>query len=272
MERILKQIILHVSLLFVALGFSATAKAELIEYSFSGTLSTASDVGGLLGVTYSVGDAFTGSFSYDSNIADGVADPNYFSGNGPSIVSSVSLSGHQFTGNSSGSIDLQGDTNTFVHLNSWVSNPFIDLAPSPGRLLMVYFLGRNTSFNDTLPTTLNLADFSSTLMQVHGDTGPGGPAFNLAGTITTLEQTAPIVPEPATITLFATGALGLFGYGWRRKRKTTLAAPTTLSCRCEGQVPHSRLVLCPGPRAARRATGWPSGSYRTRNDQRKYLV
>jgi hypothetical protein len=36
-----------------------------------------------------------------------------------------------------------------------------------------------------------------------------GPNFTLASP----------VPEPSTITLFAVGALGLFGYAWRRRKR-----------------------------------------------------
>jgi len=48
------------------------------------------------------------------------------------------------------------------------------------------------------------------------DTGPWaqpgaiGRAFNLTGAV---------VPEPSTLILLGTGAISLFGYGWRRKRK-----------------------------------------------------
>ena len=54
-------------------------------------------------------------------------------------------------------------------------------------------------------------------------------AFNGAGldfstlNITTQDAINPI-PEPTSLTLLGIGAVGLFGYGWRRKRKTELAA------------------------------------------------
>jgi hypothetical protein len=35
----------------------------------------------------------------------------------------------------------------------------------------------------------------------------------------TINGDAQVVPEPSSIVLFGMGAIGLFGYGWRRKRK-----------------------------------------------------
>ena len=31
--------------------------------------------------------------------------------------------------------------------------------------------------------------------------------------------TVEVIPEPSTITLFGLGAIGLFGYGWRRRKR-----------------------------------------------------
>jgi hypothetical protein len=45
---------------------------------------------------------------------------------------------------------------------------------------------------------------------------PGGPA-EIRAQLTVLQSTA--VPEPTTLTLLATGALGLLGYGWRKRKQ-----------------------------------------------------
>ncbi len=65
---------------------SFSANAEIITVNYSGTLT---DVGSLFGAAASVGDAMTGSFSYDSA--------------GPGTIDSFTVSFGGFTANLSGS-------------------------------------------------------------------------------------------------------------------------------------------------------------------------
>jgi hypothetical protein len=206
----------------VLLGSTGTVNASIQTYGFSGTLEYTSDTAGLLSESFSIGDAFTGFFSFEDNLVDGSPSPEYFTSSSPSIVSSVNVGGYEFIGNRSGSIDLQGSSNTFLLLNGWESDPFVDLGSNPGRLILIVLSGRSSSFNDSLPSELDLADFSSARVQVFGDTGPGGPTFTLTGRINSLAPLNAEVPEPSSLIIWSLLGVGSFCVVRQRIRRVSI--------------------------------------------------
>jgi len=57
-------------LLFSVTIFSTNVSALLVNFNISGQLNSVSDSGDLLGGYFSVGDTFTGYFSYDTDMPD----------------------------------------------------------------------------------------------------------------------------------------------------------------------------------------------------------
>ena len=84
-------------------------------------------------------------------------------------------------------------------------------------------------FGSILTYDLMLNAGVSTELQLAGYNGPGGWVFGITAPDSyrgvTINATVPVpepstvpVPEPSTLTLFAIGAVGLLGYGWRRRK------------------------------------------------------
>jgi hypothetical protein len=75
------------------------------------------------------------------------------------------------------------------------------------------------NFQNTFLTALPSGPFSgnSLLSGTTYNTTNGSITVTSAGTVTYNLQPATGVPEPASLTLLATGALSLVGYGWRRR-------------------------------------------------------
>ncbi len=109
------------------------AEATIIPYSFSGELGNVSDSGNLLGGSFSIGDTFTGVFSYDPNLPDGSPSPTVFTSPANTDMS-VQLAGFSFTSRNE-SVDLFTDSGVLFFINGFDSVPFIDLGNNPGRLM-----------------------------------------------------------------------------------------------------------------------------------------
>ena len=184
-----------------------------IAFTFSGFLHAVSDPANLLGFQYSVGDRFTGSFSYPRDLMDTNPDPLHFHGQDFSrVVSSVTLAGHVFSGNLGGTLRINSSEGQMSITNEYRSAPSV---VSSGRFLEVLFRGATTPFDDMLPTTLSLSDFSNVFIRVRGQSRDFDPrdGFELEGTIDELT----LVPEPSTWIMMATGLLALGFVAWRRR-------------------------------------------------------
>ena len=212
MPLALRSLVVGIAIFAGFAGFGGAAQAiPIILYSFSGELGNVDDSGDLLGGSFSIGDTFTGVFSYDPNLPDGSPSPTVFTSPANTDMS-VQLAGFSFTSRTE-SVDLFTDSGVLFFINGFDSVPFIDLGNNPGRLMTLLFSGESFA-DDVLPSSIDLDDFSGAGFRIFGDTGPGGPTFLLTGDVTSLT----VIPEPSTLTLFVIGLAGL-GFMMRRRRK-----------------------------------------------------
>ena len=217
--------------LMVAAAATTTAQAAAVTYSFGGTLYHVLDLPSL-----SVGDAYSGSFSYDTMAADANPDPGTgFYPNNFSITATVN--GYSFSSSTSvldcpdcGGITVSDQTGAgFVDSLSVMTSPLdgSGFAPVIGPQLNgfapftlgLYLDGPSTIYNsDGLPPTLMLSPFTGYQMFRFRFSNDGGGGNAVAdGTITylTLVTTAP-VPEASTSAMLALG-LGALAFVRRRK-------------------------------------------------------
>ena len=217
-----------------ALMVAATAQAAAVTYSFGGTLGLVVDLPPL-----SVGDTFTGSFTYETTAVDAEPDPSIgFYPNGFSI--NVTVNGHSFSSSTASVLDcptcggislldgpIPSSSDYFIASNSRFGAAVPTSAPVIGPQidgimpfeLSVDLGGPVTLYDsDALPPTLALSSFSADRTLNFRFSNNGGQNNAIArGNITSLTLiTAPPIPEPSTTAMLALG-LGALALVRRRK-------------------------------------------------------
>ena len=214
--------------LMVAAAATTTAQAAAVTYSFGGTLGQVIDLPSL-----SVGDTFTGSFTYETTAVD--ADPDPTIGFYPSVYLNVTVGGQSFSSSTTSVLDCPacGGINVLNGLNAddfiatTTSLTTSQRAPVIGPqidgvtpfAIIVNLTGVETLYaNDALPTALALSSFNrGTLFALVLSNNGGLSNAQARGDIAFLTLTPSLpVPEASTTALLALG-LGALAVVRRRK-------------------------------------------------------
>lgn len=218
----------------IVFGFAAASSAAVASFDFTGRVASVDQYSVFNGLT--LGDTFTGHFSYDlgATAASAWAPPKYtyFLLGKPGSSSGVNLNGMVLQATSSYTVDLY---NNDTELVGWppTGEVFVDsmnisastnpgTAPVPG--VYEWQLGfRNVgSATDALPFTTgslpeayNLSDWNTYLggtLIYQGPTATGSWAYTtLSFDILDITPSASSVPEPATLLFLGMGLLGVAG-------------------------------------------------------------
>ena len=198
------------------ISISAEARASLIQYNFGGVITSASPSTGV-----SVGDRFTGTFTYETNDAvpngSGNGSQSYYFGQYGGFTNPPDASGFTIQVDGKTILDTQGGLGMGLTNVTQPNQPGFPAATQS--LVGITGLGQNGSktsadvqfYNPTAsvlpslgpPTSINLSDFPNSTLYVYGY-GNSGSSSNLPvlqGNIDTL--TAVPTPEPGTLTIFA---------------------------------------------------------------------
>jgi hypothetical protein len=212
-----KNNLLRLLALATALLAANSARASIVTYQFTGTVTTYSPT--TPGLPASIlGDTATGTFSYNNAAPGG---PFYHNASDLQMSMTVTIN-NTYTF----SLTTLGTNGDEIDLDQFIGISFGYYKRGPDELV--------TGAPNTHVSFLYAQGFEATSTNL-GQTDvllqPGAfigisdafstdPYYFIAITPTSLQQvTAPVVPEPGSIILCATGVVTVAGYGWRRRRK-----------------------------------------------------
>jgi len=219
---VFKGLFVLIGVVVAVAGLTPPVQAATITYYFSGTVDA---VGTSLGSTIFVGEALTGSYTFDPSIAGtGTNESAVYD-----ALTSFSLSIGSYSGSSAASEEIQVDSGSFgasddrYAVVSRVSQGLSPLIVNGSQLGFFTFRLDDTTDSQftagalTLPTSLSLPSFNSNGFFL--DFGDFSTPFVVSGTLNYLSETAPsAVPEPTSLLLLGTGVFGIGLAAWRRRK------------------------------------------------------
>jgi hypothetical protein len=204
-------------------GLAATALADTVQISFSGTVTTLSETGDYVdGVTVNV-TPYTASITYDSSVTgipfgSEIEYPESSSTNGYDFTATVG--GYNFqsapNGNNDGLIIAEDNgsstLDTFWDQLLTTSGGFTFPTDSASEL-MRFDLSVEQDLGFGIPVSLlPLGDYNYENFSIqYTGSGDNQSTFDLVGSITSLSAVDLTAPEPSTLVLFGGGLLALGG-------------------------------------------------------------
>lgn len=204
----------------VLVAWSAPSRADLITFSFAGTVDS---VDPALAGTFSTGQTLTGTYTFQSTTPARAGSNSTFAVFDALTHLNFALGSYAAT--SSGAPEIQVDNNPPLpdHDRYAVLSRASDglTGPAVAGMNLDSFGFRlddstDTVFSDALilPTSLNLSDFDNRRFFIFFTDGTS-PSI-VSGTITALSS----VPEPSSLALAGIGGLSGLGLWWRSRRRT----------------------------------------------------
>lgn len=215
-----KMNIASAALVAAALFVSTAEAAPVLTYNFSGSVSSiiSDDNSGTFGANFSVGDAVSGSWSFDAAAAQNALLPyaSYFDSTFNAIVSGKSFSGsaqYRIFNDAPGGGD---DGFSVINESGTYSAPV--LGPLVARTFFIQFLGMPTTTLSDLSIITDPASLASLANPAYAPHGLrlDNPDGSFGGLYFTIDSVTPGIPEPSSYLLIVAG-LGLTAWATRRR-------------------------------------------------------
>ena len=212
----MKKLICAVTVLTVSFT-SQHATAEIVQYAYTGEISSITfNQNNVLG-DLQIGDPFDGIFEFDLSVPDVFPDNP--------ITGSYDQDGVMTVNLPAISLDYSGHLFVWVHNDSLSGDQFGIVADNSFGDFNVSSFGviltdttASAFDSDVLPSLLELFDFDGRKFRLSGSRLSTGDSFSVMGTLTSLT----IVPTPGTVIV----VLALFGgAGVRRCRRRSVPGP-----------------------------------------------
>jgi hypothetical protein len=204
----------------VILGTSAIARADVLTFQFGGQLNS---VPASVSSTFSVGETFLASFTFDTDAAATVSGS--VSSEYPLMSAQVNIGAYVATGvpHALNGITVENDhavppAPTF---DQWFARSLFSGLPVGGEVIGFGDVDLEDSITHTalsstaLPATLDLSKFNDKIFNLDFcDSISGVTCFGggfLLGSITTLTVAPVVAPEPSSLALLVVSALALVG-------------------------------------------------------------
>jgi len=219
----------------VILGVGVNAHADVLTFQFAGQLTT---VAAAVSGTFFPGEAYSASFTFDSNAVPTISGPvvsQY-----PLISAHVTIGSYVATGIASAFNGITVENDHAVPpaptFDQWLATSLFG-GPSVGSEVVGFGdVGLEDSITHTalsstaLPTTLDLSRFNTQgfALQFCDSVSASGTCVGgglVLGSLTTLSVTPGAVRQPPALALLAVGSLALLGVGLMSHRHATDQTP-----------------------------------------------